>query len=268
MTTTQKSVMTAALVVIVGVAIFQARQASQLREQNQRLQQQQKPLTDQIQQLQRDLDDAQHDRDIATQRLTALRQDNERLSHNTAELLRLRGEVAQLRAANAGQTQADSIESAARAWLTRVNQLKQHLEESQGKIPELQFLTEKDWLETANAKLGSDDDFRAALGELRKRGDGYMEKMIQTALQNYMGANSGQWPTDISQLTTYFSVPVDESMLQRWEIAPISILPNEKFAGDWVITEKTPVDAQFDSRWTIDGPYSGGVGPGRWSHAP
>ncbi|MEI2725815.1 MAG: hypothetical protein V9H26_20560 [Verrucomicrobiota bacterium] len=90
MTTLQKSVITAALAVAVGAGIYEARQASQLRDENQTLQQQQAPLASQVEQLQRSYNDA-------TNRLASLRDDNERLNRNTAELLKLRGEVSRLR---------------------------------------------------------------------------------------------------------------------------------------------------------------------------
>jgi len=92
MTTLQKTFVTAAVAVLAGEGIYEARQNTQLREQVQTLQQQQAPLAD----------------DIAK-----LRTENERLSNLVAEandqkmltqsqfneLLRLRGQAGQLRAA-------------------------------------------------------------------------------------------------------------------------------------------------------------------------
>jgi ABC-type Fe3+-hydroxamate transport system substrate-binding protein len=75
------------LVVAVGTGIYEARQTSRLRNQVQTVQQQQ---SEQIQQLSRERDDA-------TNQLATLRNENERLNRNTAELLKLRGEVGVLR---------------------------------------------------------------------------------------------------------------------------------------------------------------------------
>jgi len=72
------------------VAIYQARQASQLREQNQALQQQLAPLTAQIQQL-------QAERDRATNQLAGLSDELARAKKNPSEVLKLRGEVTTLR---------------------------------------------------------------------------------------------------------------------------------------------------------------------------
>jgi RNA polymerase sigma factor (sigma-70 family) len=90
MTTLQKSIATVVVTTLVGVAIYEARQVSTLRSQNQALQQQQQPLGDEVQRLQRE-------RDEALRRLVSLQQEKERVSDNTGELLRLRGEVARLR---------------------------------------------------------------------------------------------------------------------------------------------------------------------------
>ena len=90
MTALQKTVVTATIAVLAGVGIYEARQASQLRDEVQTLQQQQSPLAGLIAQL-------QSERDDATNRLRSLGEDNERLTRNTTELLRMRGEVGVLR---------------------------------------------------------------------------------------------------------------------------------------------------------------------------
>ncbi len=90
MTTLQKTVITATLAIVAGVGIYEARQSSQLREQVQTLQQERAPIAEQIQLLLQSYDEA-------TNRLAALRDDNERLNQNTADLLRLRGEINLLR---------------------------------------------------------------------------------------------------------------------------------------------------------------------------
>jgi hypothetical protein len=90
MTPLQKTVVTAACVAIVGTGIYEARRASSLRTQVQTLQRQQVPLAEQIQQLQREGDAAAHG-------IAILRDDNERLSNNTVELVKLRGAVSVLR---------------------------------------------------------------------------------------------------------------------------------------------------------------------------
>jgi len=92
MTTLQKTLIAATLSAAIGTGIYEARQALNLRTQVQTLQQQQAPLAGQVQQL-------ANERGDATRQLTALREDNARLNRNTAELLKLRGEVGTLRRA-------------------------------------------------------------------------------------------------------------------------------------------------------------------------
>ena len=90
MTTLQKTLIAAALAVIAGAAIYEARLAWQLREQNQALQQQQALLAGQLQQLRRERDDA-------TNRLAALADELASAKKNPSEVLKLRGEVGALR---------------------------------------------------------------------------------------------------------------------------------------------------------------------------
>jgi RNA polymerase sigma factor (sigma-70 family) len=94
MTALQKTIVTATIAVLSGAGIYEARQASQLREQVHTLQQQQAPLTNQIQQL-------QSERDDATNRLAMINTPNENLDRSQSELLRLRGKVALLSRQNA-----------------------------------------------------------------------------------------------------------------------------------------------------------------------
>ncbi len=92
MTTLQKTIIGAALTATVGTGIFEAHQASQLRDRELTLQQQQAPLADQMRQLQRE-------RDYATNQLAGLLAENAQLKSHSSEieLLKLRGEVGALR---------------------------------------------------------------------------------------------------------------------------------------------------------------------------
>ena len=87
MTTLQKTLLTTTVAVLAGAGIYEARQAAQVRDRFQALQQQQ---VEQIQQLQRE-------RDEVTSKWIAAQEANQRSNLNEAELLKLRGEVSQLR---------------------------------------------------------------------------------------------------------------------------------------------------------------------------
>jgi RNA polymerase sigma factor (sigma-70 family) len=251
MTTLQKTVITAALAIVAGAGIYEARQAAQLREQNQTLQQAQAPLAEQIQQLQRERADM-------TNRLAALQAENAKLKsgQNTAELLKLRGDVAQLR-----HEVNDPTDASAKALVAKMNKLKQRLAETpNAKIPELQFVTEQDWLNAANGKLDTDADYRRALASLRSAAESKVASMLQKALRAYLQSNSGQMPTDLGQLQPYFDSPVDDAILQRWEIAPAATVTSLGLGGDVIITQKAPVDDVFDTRYGIGPNGSGSTG--------
>jgi RNA polymerase sigma factor (sigma-70 family) len=235
MTTLQKTLITATIAIAVGAGIYEARQASQLREQVQTLQRQQASYGDEIQRLQRERDDA-------SDRLARLADENAALKNASAESVRFQKELARQKADSAAS-------AAAKSWLDRVTRLKQRMEQTpNAKIPELQFVTEQDWLNATKGELNTDADYRRALSVIRDAGESKVVPMIQLALGRYMHNNNGQFPTDLDQLQPYFDKPLDDAILQRWEIAPAKTVENLRMGGDTIITQKAPVDDVFDSR--------------------
>ena len=258
MTTLQKTIIGATLAAAVGTGIYEARQASNARAEAQTLKQQQ---ADQIRQLTRE-------RDAALHQLATLRDDNERLNRNTSELLKLRGEtarlrgdsqeLAQLKAAKASDKEG-TLEAAAKAWLARVNRLKDRLDQSPDKkIPELQFLTDKDWVYFGG--YIDPDELRIPLlfSDLRLRSKEKFARLTGAALVNYIEANNGQTPTDISQLVPYFTSPVSDSILQRYQVVRAGKLSEVSLIhgidcpeSGWLIAEKNPVDPEADTLFKI-----------------
>ncbi len=240
MTTLQKTLITAAIVAAVGTGIYEARQASTLRSENQLLRQQQ---AEQIQGL-------QSERSEAANRFSALVDEIERVKGNSAELLKLRSEVARLRnAAN------DPTSNAAKDWLDRVNRLKQLLEQSPGaRIPELQFLTEQDWLNAAKEfKLETADDVGWALARVRYYAKQEFGKMAVAALNKFVESNGGQLPQEISQLLPFFDLPLDGTILQRYQVVQTGKAADVKLnaMNPWVLKEKDPVDFDYDVKTVI-----------------
>jgi RNA polymerase sigma factor (sigma-70 family) len=120
MTTIQKTIVAVTVVTLAGAGIFEARQATQLRKQNQTLEQQQAPLAEQLQRL-------QNAPDAAASGLASLRQENEQLKSNQTELLKLRGEVAALRTdANDADQRAKAAEQKLSATLSSASVFKGH----------------------------------------------------------------------------------------------------------------------------------------------
>ena len=242
MTATQKALIALAITAAAGTGIYEARQASQFRDQVQALQQQQAPLAEQIQRLQRE-------RHAATNELAELQQENERLKSdpNKTELLKFRGEVTRLRAASA-QKQNDPTETAAKALLGKINFLKQRLEQMPDKnIPELQYLNDDLWARIAQtAKLDTDTGVRQALSRLRDVAKQIFSPQVGKALQNYIEANNGVLPTDVLQLKPYFKSPVDDATLARYQMLKTGnagdLQPDEM-----IVTERAAVDDDYDT---------------------
>jgi len=248
MTTLQKAIVGATLAFAVGTGIYQARQASTLRSEIEALRQQRESSVNRIQQLQRERDDAAN-------RLALLRAENTAL--NDDELPRLRDELAQFKA----NTETNAVQLAAKSWLERVAELKQRMEQTpNAKIPELQFVTEQDWLNAARGELKTDVDFRRAMSAIRNAGESKVASIIRKAVNGYQRNNNRQFPTDLSQLQPYFDSPIDDAILQRWGIV------TQKDAGflfvggnsNMAVTQKAPVDDLFDMRMVIG--LDGGVG--------
>jgi RNA polymerase sigma factor (sigma-70 family) len=249
MSTMQKMIIGTTLAVVAGAGIYQAYQTSNLRGENVALRQQQGRLTETLEQLRRERDDA-------TNRLGQWAQVNATAKSNLEELMKLRGEVARLqresREAGQGMPGNASDAAAVTAWANRVTQLRQRLEQTpEAKIPELQYVTQQDWLSAAKGELNSEADYRRALSTLRGAGESKFASMIKGALKKYIRANSGQMPTDMNQLASYFDSPPDQAALDRWEVAPAKTVQSLGLGGDVLITQRAAVDDVFDSRYGI-----------------
>jgi RNA polymerase sigma factor (sigma-70 family) len=245
MTTLQKTLIAVTILAAVGTGLYELRQASALRSQLQSLQQQQAPLAGQIEQLTRE-------RDEANAKLAALGEDKDRVNSSTAELLKLRGEVARLRTDSQRESSTKPTETndptvtKVQAWLDRVKLLKRRFEEWPGKkTPELQLLNEQDWLnEVAKSELDSDTACREAMGHLRAAAKDRFAAAVKEALGQFVTANNDEYPSDPSQLKAYLKPPAD-SLLEGYEIAkPGSVRPpplnppGSKSAETWALVEK------------------------------
>jgi RNA polymerase sigma factor (sigma-70 family) len=255
MTTLQKSLITAVVVAAVGAGIYKAREASHSRKESRLIQEQQKSLIAQNEEFQQERDEAKNLLEMA-------RPEIEQLKNRTAEIYKLRGDVARLKAASI----IEPTESFAKDWLARVNQLKERLKQTpEANIPELRFVNEYDWLNAARNELKTDNDFRRALSWLRTSGEDKFAQQAFMALQKYLKANNDTFPNQLSQLqpffSPYFQPPVDNTVLRRWEIVPTTN-GNAGFGGNWVITQKAAVDEDYDQRHWIGPNGHGGVGAG------
>jgi chromosome segregation ATPase len=253
MTALQKTSIAATLFAAVGAGIYEARRASALQSQIQAGQQPQAALAEQNQQLTRE-------RDAATRQLAALREENERLNRNSGELLRLRGEVAQLRPAQQqGQSKTAAIDpndpdiQSFLAFRAKAKEISRYLEQMPDKkIPELKLLIDEDWMSAVrSAKFDTDADIRQTLSKLRNLAKERLP--MGSALNAFLRATGGQLPTDLSQLKPYLKfgdTSVDDAtldaILERYTLLHTGNLrdipPNA-----WIVVEKAPVDNDYDT---------------------
>ena len=265
MTTIQKTLITAALIASVGAGIYEAKEIAAARAEVRTLQQQQAPLAEQIQQL-------QTERDKATNRLAGLLAENFRLKSNPNqnELLKLRGEVTQLRTAKT-QRENNPTDAAVKALMDKENQIKEYVEQHPNeKIPEFQFLGDQSWLTIAEAKFETTNDYQNAMRFLRFQAEDGFGALVANALMKYSDANNQQFPSDLSQLQPYLDPAAEDMLTQLYAIAPASIVKDAppKFVngvrmsdanpmiGNWIITRKIPADPNSPSRFAI---YTGGT---------
>ena len=238
MTTLQKTIIGVTLAVAIGTGIFEARQVARLRGEVQTLQQQHGIVTQENDRLLRE-------REKAANRLAALAGETARTTTAPAELLRLRGEVSRLG--------AELRESP----MARIASLKQKLEQMPDKrIPELEFLTEKEWAMVAwDADLSSNDGARRAFAALRERAiDRFLFHGMSPAVEKYLAASGGVLPSDLSQLKPFFDRPVTDEMLQRYQLLQAG-KPDPK-AG--LVRLSAIVDEEYDAQFTMS--LNGGQG--------
>jgi hypothetical protein len=115
--------------------------------------------------------------------------------------------------------------------------------------------------------LITDDDYLSAISLLRADGEQRFVPMLFKAVKECAKANNNQFPSDLSQLRPYFEKPIDDAILDRYEIVPArSLVPFlAETGGDWLITQKVPVNRQLDGREAIGiTSYRGTVDEGRW----
>jgi RNA polymerase sigma factor (sigma-70 family) len=176
-------------------------------------------------------------------------------------MLRLRNEVGLLRKtvqemksgkAAPALSAEDQLASMKKMYSEQVDRLKQWLEAHPSeKIPELQNINDQTWTDAAGS-LESDNDFERAARMLRANAQNPVVSKLWTALRNYTKSNNGQFPTDLAELKPYFSSPIDDSVLQRYEILPASKMVSElQPGGDWVITQRNTPNPELDMRSAI-----------------
>ena len=169
------------------------------------------------------------------------------------------------------------LASIAQRYSERIRQFKQFLDTNPSEgIPELQFMTDKDWLWLAGENTpDTEEGHQHAMSLARLTAEGNVARdALRPALLHYAQDNNGQFPSDLSQLKPYFKTPIEDAILERWQILPASRLVNlreDLRKEDWVITQKAPVNAAFDQRIVFsvqDFHMFASAPPNHWDVAP
>ena len=267
MNTRQLLLIATVLIGSIAMGTYEISRASSLRAENRNLFQRQEPLAVRLRELERE-------RDRTSGRLSDMAGEFEKNKGLAAELLKLRAEAAFLRNtsnalsrlnATVGNVAGNPAEGQMTNWLGQLKQLKQRLlEDPKLAIPELQLLTEQDWLKAAyqytkRPQYDAETDFRMASADARKAAEGAFATMALEALTRYTQSNKNGFPADLSQLKSYFGAPVDDTILQRWTVAPGDMHPGTANNPQWVLTQKSLADEDYDHRITIS-PGSFSVG--------
>ncbi|PWU10303.1 MAG: hypothetical protein C5B50_25770 [Verrucomicrobia bacterium] len=178
------------------------------------------------------------------------------------ELLKLRGEVARLRA-DAGEL--EKIKKAysklannsvvrgaleAEARLARLNQLRKDRPDLV--IPQFYLLHEGDFRAVAkDSDLETEDGVRRAFATLRNRAENIFASRMQPALKRYADEHNWQPPPQVSELAPYFDPQIEPSLLERYKVLyPPTNHVVGGWSGGWVICQNQPVD-QMDARWCV-----------------
>lgn len=270
MTTLQKVLITTAAVAAIGTGAYEGHKASTWEARARTLEAQQTTNASQLEDLQRQRDEA-----VAAQ--TALQEENQRLTLAAAQVPKLRGDLVRARAQQ--QSSAPSNPGAldpndpavqhfmeAKATAEKISRYLDQMPDK--KIPEIQFMNDRDWLKaTESAKFDTDADIRRTLRELRSIAKNNVP--VGRSLYAFIHDNNGQLPTDMSQLKPYFAKPVTDSSYSHWRgiqnaqddalvdniLARYQILhtgnASDYSPGTWFIAEKAPVDKEYDTRMKV-----------------
>lgn len=145
--------------------------------------------------------------------------------------------------------------SPANSWQERAGHLRQLVESvPELNIPEMQLATEEDWLDAAKQPMETEEEYRQALGKLRNAVIGRFVDVARQAILRFKEKTGEPFPTDPAQLEPYLERSLGPAVWQRYEVQPASAMPMMKMGGDWVLTQKGPVDEEYDSKFVV-GPY-------------
>lgn len=246
MTTIQKTILASSFTIVIGAGIYQNHLASNLRDDLVGLRNQSSAMSTELEQA----------RDLALSKLADAHEKANRLRGELSDLPKLRGELARLRGDSKKLAQLEAAPSsdgtAARKLIERVSALKDQFDVSpEAWIPELELVTEEDWIIAASGKIDSEVGIRRAMSRIRSIGEGRFAGLASEALRTYLKNHNDQFPSEMSELAGVFEDDVNDAVLDRWMIADSDLVKNVRVGEDYIITQKAPVDDLFDQRHVV-----------------
>ena len=237
MTTLQKTIVGATLVVAVGTAIYEAHRASTFQAKVETLEQQQAPLAGQTQQLRRERDDA-------TNKFAALQQENQQLRRGTGELAKLRGEVARLRPL---QEDVLSLQKMTAQSASRLAEWKLDQVMNVGRATPQDALQSSLWAETTTNLSEIKQSLIADKSDPPTEAD--MDRFVDDP-HNHLHFNKEELQTGKIKVLSQKIVPSDEAVLtvsRQWDQSGKGIavpLTLRKVNGKWKIVVFNVRDAE------------------------
>jgi len=152
--------------------------------------------------------------------------------------------------------------SPANSWQERATQLRELVRSLPDlDIPELQLATDEDWLDATKKPLDTVEDYRRAIANLRTIVITRFAQDVREALTQFLAKNGNRFPTDPAQLEPFLRHSIGPAVWKRYVVQPASTMPNLGMGGDWIITLKQALDADYDMKFVI-GPFGlGTTGP-------
>ncbi|MEI6714998.1 MAG: hypothetical protein WCO60_14665 [Verrucomicrobiota bacterium] len=197
------------------------------------------------------------ERDALRDRVASLQEELTRVNREVTELAASRAAGTPLKSqdstassARSGKLEsADPFAKSVQALAGRAAELNQYFQKMTGKeIPELQFLSEGDWINLAkNANFENEESIRKTLAEVRQQAKRNFAPSVWGAITKFAEANGGQIPSDMTQLKTFFDSPVDEGLLQRYQLVQPGTHPELALLQPPIFQEISPVDSEYDT---------------------
>lgn len=240
---------------LAGVALYQAKQATSLKQHEQELRERTKVREQEIQQV---------------------HQQCNRLAHRLAEAQAKLDELEMKKCADSRKAEADrprasqTVRAANDPFGKRVLELKSRSAElhelfqnrPRSTIPEMQFMKEALWMSLAEMAekfdLSNDEVVREIMAATRDLAKDNFLMFIDRAADAFAKANPQKPLTDLQQLKPFFQEPIEEALLLRYKVVKIGDV-NRTIQGDiqglvqdpaetLVMEVASPADQEFDRR--------------------